>query len=429
MHSTSLLINNPIKYKDESWDFRDSYTKYSNHGFHTYPAMMIPQVARRLIEMYGQDKKTLLDPFMGSGTALLEARLHNNFRKAYGIDINPLALLISKVKTTILDTTNLKREFDRILERSESDRNKLSSKQIDLIKPNFNNIEFWFKPNVITDLAIIKNNINKVQDKDIRDFFLVAFSETVRNVSNTRNREYKLYRMNPEMLKKHNPNTFEEFKHKTRKNMLSMLEFINEYNRKCEIKILSEDTRRLTSIPEDSVDLIITSPPYGDSRTTVAYGQFSRLALQWLDYDKETVLNIDKVSLGGIPTKDLTNGLGSPTLKEILKKIAEHDSQRAKDVLSFYIDFDKCVQELHRVTKKGAYLCFVVGNRTVKGVQIPTDQIILELFQAKNHYKHHNTFIRNIPHKRMPKLNSPTNISGNHAVTMNEEWIVILEKE
>ena len=74
-------------------------------------------------------------------------------------------------------------------------------------------------------------------------------------------------------------------------------------------------------------------------------------------------------------------------------------------------------------------MCFVVGNRTVKGIQIPTDEIILELFQAKNHYKHHNTFIRNIPHKRMPKLNSPTNIVGNHALTMNEEWIVIIEKQ
>ena len=153
------------------------------------------------------------------------------------------------------------------------------------------------------------------------------------------------------------------------------------------------------------------------------------MALQWLGYDNKKVLDIDKVSLGGIPVKDLKNGLDSKTLKETLNKIAEQDSRRAKDVLSFYIDFDKCVEELHRVTKKGAFLCFVVGNRTVKGVQIPTDDIIVELFQKRNHYKHHNTFIRNIPHKRMPKLNSPTNISGNHAVTMNEEWIIILEKE
>ena len=116
-------------------------------------------------------------------------------------------------------------------------------------------------------------------------------------------------------------------------------------------------------------------------------------------------------------------------MKKTLDAISKIDPHRAKDVLSFYIDFDKCTQELHRVTKKGAFMCFVVGNRTVKGVQIPTDEIILELFQAKNHYKHHNTFIRNIPHKRMPKINSPTNISGNHGITMNEEWIVIIEKQ
>ncbi len=421
-------MENPKKFKDESWDFRNDFTKYSNHGFHTYPAMMIPQVARRLIQMYGKDKEVLLDPFMGSGTALLEAKLHKNFKKAYGIDINPLALLISKVKTTPISQETLKEEYLQLISRCNADKKAVNFREKEIKKPNFFNIEFWFKPQIITDLAIIKQNIEKIKDKDIKDFFLVAFSETVRNVSNTRNREYKLYRMDQSMLEKHHPDTFEEFKNKASKNISGMEEYFKAHNPKCQVKILAEDTRNLTTIPANSVDLIVTSPPYGDSRTTVAYGQFSRLGLQWLDYGKDEVLNIDKVSLGGIPTKDLHNGLGSPTLKKTLDKISNIDPDRAKDVLSFYVDFDKCVQELHRVTKKGAFMCFVVGNRTVKGVQIPTDEIILELFQSKNHYKHHNTFIRNIPHKRMPKLNSPTNIAGNHAVTMNEEWIVIIEK-
>ena len=192
---------------------------------------------------------------------------------------------------------------------------------------------------------------------------------------------------------------------------------------------MAEDTRKRTSIPDGEVDLIVTSPPYGDSRTTVAYGQFSRLSLQWLEFDKKTVSEIDKVSLGGIPTRELENPLESPTLQNTVDMIAVKDPKRAKDVLSFYIDFNKCVEELHRVTRKGAFLCFVIGNRTVKGVQIPTDEIIIELFNAKNNYKHRNTFIRNIPHKRLPKSNSPTNIRGNIAATMNEEWIIILEKE
>jgi len=356
MQSVSLMESNGIKFKDESWDFRNDFTKYSNHGFHTYPAMMIPQVARRLIQMYGKDKEVLLDPFMGSGTALLEAKLHKNFKKAYGIDINPLALLISKVKTTPVNPEILKEEYNQLISRCNEDKKAINFRQKDIVKPNFFNIDFWFKPQVITDLAIIKQNIEKIKNKGIKDFFLIAFSETVRNVSNTRNREYKLYRMSQSMLEKHNPNTFEEFKSKASKSIVGMEEYFKVHNPKCQVNILAEDTRKLTSIPANSVDLVVTSPPYGDSRTTVAYGQFSRLSLQWLDYGKDEVLNIDKVSLGGIPTKDLHNGLGSPTLKRTLDSISKIDPHRAKDILSFYVDFDKCVQELHRVTKKGAFI-------------------------------------------------------------------------
>lgn len=429
MLSQNLVKEGGVKFVDTSWDFRDAYTKYSNHGLHTYPAMMIPQIARRLIRTYGANSKVLLDPFMGSGTALLEATLHKNFENAYGVDINPLALLIAKVKTTPIDPKILWDKYYGLVKRCDEDKRAVNFKQKTITKPDFYNISFWFKPQVITDLAMIKDSINRIEDENVRNFFFVAFSETVRSVSNTRNKEYKLYRMEASALKKHNPDTIEKFRGRARNNIVKMEEYFKEYNKGCSVHILTEDTRNKTSIPDEEVDLIVTSPPYGDSRTTVAYGQFSRLALQWLDYDQKKVIDIDRVSLGGIPTKDLKHDLGSPTLRETVDKIAEKDGKRAKDVLSFYVDFDKCVQELHRVTKKGAFLCFVVGNRTVKGVQIPTDEIIVELFQAKKDYKHHNTFIRNIPHKRMPKLNSPTNISGNHAVTMNEEWIIILEKQ
>ncbi len=428
MQSQSLIRVGEKKFIDPSWDYRNEYTKFLTHGYHTYPAMMIPQIARRLIRTYGKNAKILLDPFMGSGTALLEGVLHPQFEKVYGIDINPLALLIAKVKVTPIEPKLLWDEYHGLIKKCLEDKKEVNFKQKKIETPNFFNIDFWFKPEVIVDLTIIKNNINGIKNKDIKDFFLIAFSETVRNVSNTRKREYKLYRMSPEMLKKHNPNTIEEFRQKAKDNIYRMEKFVKERH-DCDVIILDEDTRYKTSIPDNSVDLIVTSPPYGDSKTTVAYGQFSRLALQWLGYDKTTVMNIDKISLGGIPTKDLNIDLGSPTLRETINKIAEIDIKRAREVLSFYVDFDKCVNELHRVTKKGAFLCFVVGNRTVKGIQIPTDQIIVELFQAKNSYKHHHTFIRKIPHKRMPKLNSPTNIKGNHAVTMNEEWIVILEKK
>jgi len=428
MQSKNFIKRELLKEIDPSWDFRGSDTKYSNHGFHTYPAMMIPQIARRLIETYGKDAKVLLDPFMGSGTAVLEATLHKNFTKAYGIDINPLAILISKVKTTPIKSDTLSNEYKKLVSKCVEGLNEINLGNAEIETPNFFNIDFWFKPNVIRELTIIKNNIELIEDPKIKNFFYVAFSETVRNVSNTRNSEFKLYRMNEEMLKKHNPNVLGTFKDRAQNNIKKMEIYETEANKKCQVKILSEDSRHKTSIKDNEVDLIVTSPPYGDSRTTVAYGQFSRLALQWIGYEKEDVMGIDKESLGGIPSKDLTVTIDSPSLKETIEKISSIDAERARDVLSFYLDFDMCVKELHRVTKEGAFLCFVVGNRTVKGIQIPTDDIIVEMFQIENNYKHHKTIIREIPNKRMPKINSPSNVKGDYGKTMSQEWIIILEK-
>ena len=300
MQSVKLIKSNELKFKDTSWDFKTAFTKYSNHGFHTYPAMMIPQIAKRLIETYGKSSKVLLDPFMGSGTALLEATLHNNFKKTYGIDINPLALLISKVKTTHIGPKILAEEYKKLMQRCSEDKKIINFKQKTIEKPNFTNINFWFKPQVITDLTIIKNNMELIENKNIRNFFLIAFSETVRNASNTRNNEYKLYRLSEPMLKKHNPDTISLFKEKAKENIISMQEYFQSYNKNCEVKILAEDTRHKTSIQDGEVDLIVTSPPYGDSRTTVAYGQFSRLSLQWLGLNNIDVFNIDRISLGGI---------------------------------------------------------------------------------------------------------------------------------
>jgi len=419
---------------DNSWDYRNDDTKLSNHGFHTYPAMMIPQVARRLIETYGENASILLDPFMGSGTTLLEAKIHKNFKIAYGIDINPLTRLISKVKITPIDDKILNKEIDDLLDKCSKYKSDISFKQKSIQKPNFHNIDYWFKPEVITDLGIIKKCIesmtieNQKLEDDLKDFFSVAFSETVRRVSNTRNGEFKLYRMAEPALIKHMPNTFVEFEKKVKFNATQMALFNNEV-KNCDIKILNEDSRFTTSIPSNSVDIIVTSPPYGDSRTTVAYGQFSRLSLEWLGFDPKSVRQIDKISLGGIPTKDLSHVLESPTFEEIFIEIQNIDPKRTKDVLSFYIDFNECVIEIDRVMKNGGFLCFVVGNRTVKGVKIPTDKIIVELFKSKNNYEHHKTIIRNIPSKRMPKKNSPTNVKGALKSTMNEEYIVILEKQ
>ena len=397
-----------------NWDFREADTKQFTHGVHTYPAMMIPQIARRLIYLYGKDAKTLLDPFMGSGTSLVEASLTNQIKEAYGFDLNPLAFLISKVKTTPLNIENLDKELSNIIKSK-------NYKEL----PKFKNIEFWFKPKVIEQLAIIKTAINKINDKDIKDFFLVCFSETVRNVSNTRNGEFKLYRMSDKDLIKHNPYVISEFERIALKNMKGMKEYVKVRQK---TKTIPQNYSSMEELPlsPESIDLIVTSPPYGDSKTTVAYGQFSRLALQWLDY--EDVASLDNRLLGGKASKELEIKINSSTLKDIIKRIAEIDGKRAKEVLSFYEDFDKCVIQLDRVMTKNGFVCFVVGNRTVKGINIPTDKIMTEMFKARGNYKYMTTHLRAIPNKRMPSLNSPSNKAGEKVTTMCNEFIFVLQK-
>ena len=73
-------------------------------------------------------------------------------------------------------------------------------------------------------------------------------------------------------------------------------------------------------------------------------------------------------------------------------------------------------------------VCFVVGNRTVKGIQIPLDYFTVETFERQG-FHHIDTIVREIPNKRMPSKNSPTNVTGAKAVTMSNEYIVIMQKD
>lgn len=404
---------------DPSWNYAEDNTRAYTHPIHPYPAMMIPQVAGRLIDTFAKPNAVVLDPFCGSGSVLLEAFIRGY--DSYGIDINPLSLLISRVKITPISYEQLQNELENILETVSA------TKKIN--NPDFFNIDYWFKPQVISTLASLRTAIDLIKDKKIKDFFKVVFSFTVRASSNTRSGEFKLYRIEDEKLNNFNPDVIGIFKKRAEQNINAMAELWRQFNKRnrIQVNILNEDTRHRTSIKDNMVDIVVTSPPYGDSKTTVAYGQFSRLSLQWLGFDNKD-LDTDNRSLGGrLDTNNLHLGYSSPTLRYALDLISRIDNKRAREVMAFYIDLNKCFIELSRIIKKGGFLCIVVGNRTVKGIQLPTDEIVAD-FGEYTGFKHIETIIRKIPNKRMPSKNSPTNKTGVLGSTMTEEYIVIMEK-
>lgn len=406
---------------DYSWDYRGEKTKSYTHGIHTYPAMFIPQVGRRLLETYSNKGDTICDIFCGSGTALVESKLTG--RNAYGIDLNPLAIFLAHAKTTIINPQKLTKEYITLLDRA------IKIKDDEIEKPDFKNIDFWFKDKVIIKLAKLKKAICEIKDKPIQNFLMVAFSETIRYSSNTKTGEFKLVRIKEEKLEKHDPDVMGIFRKNAEKNIVGMTEFYKDADKTSWTKIIYGDSSRDNGIKPNSIDCIITSPPYGDSRTTVAYGQFSRLSAQWIDVfdNPNDASGVDNELLGGRATKNLVHTLSSDYLKESLEKITKQDEARARDVLSFYVGLNDCLKQAYKILKPKKYFCLVVGNRMVKQVRIPTDFIIAELGE-KIGFTCENIVVRNIPGKRMPIKNSPTNIVGALEETMNKESIIILRK-
>ncbi len=401
------------KYIDNSWDFRNADTKPLTHCFHNYPAMMIPQIANRLIEKYGKNATLLFDPYCGTGTSLVEANVKNI--NAIGTDLNPLARLIAKAKTTPINIHQL----DLII-KDFNDKTFMMGFGINnsVILPTFKNIDYWFTKEHQHKLALIKDYITQITDPSIQQFFKVAFSETVREVSLTRNSEFKLFKMSPRQLEKFNPDVFGIMESKLFRNRKGLLSFMEM--KPSMTNVYSFNTVHgipNTVLSENSVDLIVTSPPYGDSRTTVAYGQFSRLANQWLGY--ENASKVDNDLMGGKRTSGFHH--------LIIDEIAQKDNRRAKEVVAFYKDYNDSINNISKVIKKGGTVCYVVGNRRVKGITLPTDKMTQEMFQA-NGFEQVETIIRNIPNKRMPSQNSPSNKMGQLETTMTKEYIIVMEK-
>ena len=157
----------------------------------------------------------------------------------------------------------------------------------------------------------------------------------------------------------------------------------------------------------------------------MAYGQFSRLSNQWLGL--EDFNGVDKRSMGG-RRKKIFKKFDFQPLDEVLDAIAHVDERRVYDVISFYIDYEKSIKNVAKVVKSGGIVAYVVGNRRVKGIEIPNDEITRAFFE-RNDFMHQLIIVRAIPNKRMPKKNSPSNIVGKTDTTMNYEYIVILIKK
>lgn len=386
---------------------RSNYT----HGFHKFPAKYIPEIPRWAIVKFSKRENVVLDPFCGSGTTNVEARLLA--RNSYAIDVDPLALLLTKVKTTPLDIKELQKAKNWLLQEIYSTQ--------DVEISEFPNRDFWFRPDVINDLGAITASIRKIDDPYIRDFFIVCLSSILKEVSNADSKFLYALAISKKMRKQNNRQIDAKriFSLKVRDLTPKMRSFSKSCPKDCFVKIIGKDAKQI-ELPNESVDLVVTSPPYLNA---VDYPRAGQLQIYWLGLWKDKLSNLKKLYIGTeqVTAEEYKHSIkyGNPTLDEILQKIYEVDKKRSYIVYKYFSDMRTNFLEVKRVLRPHGHYCVAVADNIVRKIPVPTHAILMDIAQEVG--------FKTVDYFASLLMMRPHNMRETEK--MNAEWVMAFQKE
>lgn len=352
---------------DHSWSFSDSSDRkkstYITHSYHRYPAKFIPQIVEQLIDQYAKQNSIVCDPFGGCGTTLVESKILG--KESIGFDINPVAKLITEAKIEAIEPGQLvkysRQLFDRI-EQSALPKNKE-------IHPRLN---FWFIKEIQRELLRIYIPITRIRDEKTKTFFLCGFSHILKNCSIWLMKSIKPTRD----LDKYVGDPLKIFQTHIKSMLKKNEEFYNTLKTKNRLKIKSgmevADVRNLP-LAANSIDLIITSPPYV---TSYEYADLHQLSLLWFKYTDD-VTEFKRKFIG---TSSISNNNQAPTplASSIVNKLENRNYALAKDVGNYFSDMNRAIQEMYRILRKRGFLCIIIGNTNLSGVKILNAEVAYE---------------------------------------------------
>jgi DNA modification methylase len=417
------------------WTFHSANTQYLTHGLHPYPARMIPQIPATIFDFFKrkqviQPGDRAYDPFSGSGTTAVEARLHGLHAEAN--DINPLACMLTLAKAIPLgeaELTSVRRALFDGLEEQLAESCRTDGAEVDV--PEIR--DGWFPEPQLTHLCRIRETLDEFESEfgtDLIRFLRVGLSITARKASFQRNGEYKRYRIPEADRDDFDPDVYSIFSTVTKDNIDRMLAYSEQVDPDLTTTVHYADSRQAVDhgVETSSADIVITSPPYGDHSTTVAYGQFSQdPAIIAGDHTYDEMKRVDKVGLGGSegglePLDELEEW--SESLSSTLDVLRQNDG-RAVDAMQFFRDYFEVMKQVARILKSGQPVAWVVANRTMSRVTIPTHLITRELCEHLG-FEHEVSLPREIPTKTLPWENAPENVPGLKGDLMAEENIVVM---
>ena len=409
---------------DYSWSFSDKTRKdtaYITHGYHRYPAKFIPQIVSRLAEKYTNEGDLIVDPFGGCGTTLVESKVMG--RPSVGVDINPVAVLITKAKITPIDPRKIEKAFAILKAKLDT-----YSKATKVKAPEHERIDYWFKPEEKRKLAFIFAEISKLKDQDIRDFFYCGFSNILKNCSIWLQKSNKPTRD----LSKKSSDPIPTFYKQIKMMMRGNARFYELLKEKKHLEIPSQvyctDARTIPA-KDNSVSLIVTSPPYV---TSYEYADLHQLTALWLEYTKD-LSDFRKRFIGTSyhNKKDLI--LNSELAEKIRNELLEEDKKTAEEVSTYFSEMNQVFVEMKRILKKGGKTCIVIGNTSLKGVEILNAEVFAEQLQNLGlriaDIIKREILSKNLPSVRDEKTGKFARISDKKKVSAYPtEYILIMEK-
>jgi len=351
-----VYLVSPInKLQGLDWDFADAQTGYLTHSLHPYPAKYIPQIPNALIQELSSVGDTVLDPFCGSGTTLVEALLLK--RHAVGVDANPLACLIARAKTTRLTATDveslrsLAEQVATLLAQRSSETMPLfpdsNISSVMVSRPNFEGLDFWFDPHVINELSTLKAFCLALESKAARQIALTAFSSIIVTVSR-QDSDTRYVRRE----KNTKPGeTTQRFLRALESAIGRAVELIDLVESRFTCKVLHANSLDAPEI--GPVDLVVCSPPYPNA---YSYHLYHRTRMLWLDMDQPTF----KQAEIGSHRKYSKKGNG------------------AADADTFRAELTQILGWLAEYLRPGGYACFVIGDSILKGEIVQNDQLLTE---------------------------------------------------